>query len=1081
MKRYLLVLQLLFFFSSCHTSEEHLFNTASLRKTGITFENTLHETDSLNIQSYLYFYNGGGVAIGDINNDNLPDIFFSGNQVKNKLYLNKGQLEFEDISESAGVNGNSSWNTGAVMADINGDGLLDVYVLAVVGIHGFKGYNELYINNGDLSFRERAGEYGLDFENFSTSAAFLDYDLDGDPDLYLLNHAVHTQQSLDYVDMRLKRDARTGDKLLRNDNGHFTDVSEDANIYGGPNGYGLGVAVSDFNNDGWPDLYVSNDFQEDDYYYLNDQNGGFTEQGRQAFGQLSRFSMGNDVADINQDGWPDLITLDMLPENEKVLKASESDDNVQTELLRTQEYGYQHQFSRNMLQVSQKGNGFSETALLSDISATDWSWSALFADYDQNGRQDLFISNGIVKRPNDLDYINYYSTLHFIKNGKNAIALDRKGLEMMPSGAVPNKIFEGKNDLRFEDKSGSWIGDEPSVSGATAMGDLDNDGDIDLVVNNINGPPTLYINRTDTNANYLKLRFDYTTNNRFGVGTKVLSYHKGVRQYKEMYSARGFQASSEPILHFGYGKNETVDSLKIIWPDGTSQNIENQAVNQTLTISPENTRSFNYSDLSTLKLPWFEKMETNLGIDFKPVVSNLSDFNRHRLLPYTVANDSPVVGIGDLDDDSKADIVVQDFKNMFLQKDTIYKKQELTKFGLSPKQLEAITIADFDQDGKNDLLYVIENRTGKNEGSLALKGTSGFEETALPDCFENSPVLVPSDFDQDGDLDLFVGNRSVSNDFGKLPDSFVLEKRDGKFHINPNEALEQLGMVKDAVWDDFDGDGTKDLIVVGEWMSPKFLKNTKGRLSEVEVLKENYNGLWQSIIPFDIDNDGDTDYLLGNWGLNSKFKASRNFPLQMYYSDFDDNGATETVIATEKNGNYYPLESFAELSGQLVNLRKKFTSYSDFAGKTMEDIFGTSVLNSAKLLTVNELASGYLENREGNFEFKAFGSELQTAPITKFLKFDFNRNGTEEVLAAGNFFGLKPFHGRLGSFSGALILNDGGIKPGNLVGLDLMNKEIGDIKIVHIGNKPILIVIYKNYPLEVYSLPKYSKNNSARP
>ncbi len=496
---------------SCGSKEGELFKNPTPKETGITFENTLTETDDLNILDYLYFYNGGGVSTGDINNDGLADIFFSGNMVKNKLYLNKGGLKFEDITELAGVAGNSSWNTGTVMGDVNGDGLLDIYVCAVVGINGFDGYNELFINQGNSTFVESAEEYGLDFDSFSSSATFLDYDLDGDLDIYLLNHAVHTQESFGKADLRFKRNYQTGDKLLRNENGKFIDVSEEAGIYGGVNGYGLSVAVSDFNQDGYPDIYVGNDFHEDDYYYLNNGDGTFTEGIKKYFGHTTRFSMGTDVADINHDGWPDILSLDMLPEDETVLKSSEGDDNIQTQKLRIEKFGYHYQFTRNMLHLNQPGSSFAEIALYSGIAATDWSWSGLFGDYDQDGEQDLFISNGIPKRPNDLDFINFASNDQIKKKINNTKLVDQQALDMMPSAKVHNYLFKGTSDLLFEDKSGSWIVNDTLISGATAMADFDNDGDLDLVTNNINSPASLYINKTDGKNNYLKIKLKYTS------------------------------------------------------------------------------------------------------------------------------------------------------------------------------------------------------------------------------------------------------------------------------------------------------------------------------------------------------------------------------------------------------------------------------------------------------------------------------------------------------------------------------------------------------------------------------------------
>ena len=1080
MNRHIIYIITLILFTGCGHKSGSLFENPSSKKTGVTFTNTITETDDLNILDYLYFYNGGGVAIGDINNDGLPDIFFSGNQVKNKLFLNKGNLKFEDITQKANVEGNSSWNTGTVMGDVNGDGLLDIYVCAVVGINGFIGFNELYINNGDLTFTESAAKYGLDFESFSSSALFLDYDLDGDLDMYILNHAVHTQESFGRSNLRNKRNYQTGDKLMRNDGDKFTDVSEEAGIYGGVNGYGLGVATADFNQDGYPDIYVGNDFHEDDYYYLNNGDGTFTESLKQYFGHTTRFSMGNDVADINHDGWPDIISFDMLPEDEKVLKSSEGDESLQILKLRVEKYGYHYQFTRNMLQINQPNSSYVETALMSGVAATDWSWSGLFADYNQDGEQDLFVSNGIPKRPNNLDFIKFVSNEQIAKKINNTKLVDQEAINMMPSGKVHNYIFKGSDNIVFQDKSGDWIVKDSLVSGATAFGDLDGDGDIDLVVNNINSPASLYINKTNDKANYLKLKFNYKKPNKFGIGTKVFSYQNGKLQYKELYTARGFQSSSEPIIHFGYGKLKTIDSIKIIWPNKTFQVLKNVATNQTLSISPENTKPFDYNSLQPKPKILFKKVEGNLGINFTHKEDNYIDFNRQKLIPYMVSDRGPATAIGDINNDGKEDIFFGGSRNkpsaIYLQTDSRYIQNKIPNIANdSIKEDVAALIADLNNDGKNDLFLGsggadFYNKTTPLLDSYYIQKDLKFESSTLPEYFENASVITPIDIDNDGDIDLFVGSNVVSNDFGKIPNSYIFINDKGNFSLQDNKELQNAGMITDAVWDDFDNDGVKDLIVVGEWMQPKFFKNINGILSEVFPLNKKLQGLWQSIIPFDINGDGDMDYLLGNWGTNNKFKASDKYPMKMYYSDFDQNGSTETIVTTEKNGKYYPLLGLDELSSQIVSIKKRFTTYDDFAGKTMNEVFDKKTLDNAKILEVNVLLSGYLKNENGKFTFVPFSNQLQVSPITAFLNYDFDNDGKNEILVAGNYFGVKPFHGRFDSFSGAMIKSDNDIILGYKIGLNLAQKAVRHLNIITLNKTPYLLVTINNDKAQVYEL-----------
>ena len=876
---------------SCSQKQDQLFEKLASDKSNITFNNQLDPSKNISILDYLYYYNGGGVALGDINNDGLVDIYFTSNQGKNKLYLNKGDNKFEDITAKSGVEGQSDWNAGTVMADVNGDGYLDIYVCAVVGINGFEGHNELFINNKNNTFTESAAEYGLDLDNYSSSAAFFDYDLDGDLDMYLLNHAVHSEQSFGNADIRNTRSYECGDKLFQNNNGKFVDVSEKAGIFGGANGYGLGLAVSDFNLDGYPDIYVGNDFHEDDYYYLNNGDGTFTESLKSHFGHTSRFSMGVDVADINHDGFPDILTLDMLPEDEKVLKTSLGDDNVQMLKMRTEKLGYHYQYTRNMLQLNNAGNNFTETALLNGVAATDWSWSALFADYDQDGEQDLFVCNGIPKRPNDLDYVKYYSNDQIKSKITSTKLLDKEALKKMPKGNVTNFVFQGSPDLQFKNKSKQWIENDSIISNGSGYADIDNDGDLDVITNNLNSVATIYINKTNTASNYLKLKLEFEGKNTFGIGAKVISYIKGKKQFKELQTTRGFQSSSEPVIHFGYGKTTKVDSLVVIWPDKSYQTLKNIKVNQTLVVkAAKNRKAFDYQKLHPTVLPVFKKNETNLGINFIHQENDYIDFLAQKMIPYQRSDRGPATAIGDLNGDGKDDIFFGGSKN---KKASIYiqNQQGFSKKGYAEIEKDSIyedasaVIGDFNKDKVNDLFVV--SGSGENASNLQdrlyLSMNKQLAKTTLTELTQNASVVKMFDYDNDGDLDVFIGNNSVNNRFGSMPDCFLLNNNNGVFSKVENNTFSKVGMVTDAVFSDFNKDGKIDIIVIGEWMKPTFFANRNGKFKDVTatVFPEKSNGLWQAIIPFDIDGDGDLDYMVGNWGLNSKFKASDAFPMKM--------------------------------------------------------------------------------------------------------------------------------------------------------------------------------------------------------
>ncbi|MDR5590013.1 VCBS repeat-containing protein [Christiangramia sp. SM2212] len=1073
---------------SCQDEEEEkvqekFFSNPDYETSGLDFTNTLKETRDQNILDYLYFYNGGGVSIGDINNDGLPDIYFTGNQVKNKLFLNKGNLQFEDITEKAGVAGNSTWNTGTTMADVNGDGLLDIYVSAVVGVNGFRGHNELFINNGDLSFTESSAEYGLDMDTYSSQAAFFDLENDGDLDVYILNHAVHTNESFGPASIRNNRVYESGDKLLLNENGKFIDISEEAGIYGGANSYGLGITTADFNNDGYTDIYIGNDFHEDDYYYINNGDGAFSENLKQFFGHTSRFSMGNDAADVNNDGFMDLITLDMLPEDENVLKSSAGDDNVNLDRFRIEKLGYHPQYTRNMLQMNKGGNYFSETALMSGVAATDWSWGPLFADYDQDGKQDLFISNGIPKRPNDLDYVKYTSNEQIQNKLDKTTLVDNDVLDKMPSGAVTNYIFKGEGDGNFDNRSAEWIKNDSIISTGVAYGDLDGDGDLDIVTNNINQRASIYINDY-AEGDHLKIRLKSDSNNTFGIGSKAILYTSEGKQARQLYTTKAYQSSSEPILHFGFKNSAQLDSLIVIWPNSKTQTLLKPEKNKTLVLKEKDAKdSADYSRLfKSNNTKGFKKLESDFGITYEHEENRYNDFDMQKLIPHQMSDLGPSVKVADINNDGKEDIIfgASRFKpvEIFIQQNGNFKKQDFPEIARdSLAEDQSIAIADFNADGKQDLFFASGGgeSVGRNEwllDRLYLGNNSSFKkDSLLPKIYNNSAVIRTADYDNDGDQDILVGSNSQNYDYGAIPKSYLLQNNNGKFKIVQEDLFDELGMINDLIFTDIDGDKDLDILAVGEWMSPVILENSSGKYSVNKNLIKNkkLNGLWQKVTAADIDHDGDMDYLLGNWGLNTKLNASEENPMRMYYKDFDNNGLTETLLATEKNGNYYFPYGLDEMASQLSQmLRKRFTKYKDFAGKKIDEIMTKEELDSARLLEVHTLASGYLENTGSGFSFREFSRELQSAPIRAMLSYDFNNDGKNEVLIGGNYFGVTPYHGRFDALGGSLMLNENKILDSDQIQLNLSQKSVKDFSIIQIDNKSYLIITINNSKIEIY-------------
>lgn len=1075
----LLTLLLLFLLAySCNkkpeeqkTPKNYLLEKLASEETGINFTNQLTEDVNHSIINYIYFYNGSGLCAGDINNDGLSDLYFVSNQGENKLYLNKGNLKFEDVTATANVNSKSDWNTGATMVDINNDGLLDIYLCSVSGLLDFKGHNELFINNGDGTFTEKAKEYGLDFTGYSTQSYFFDYDKDDDLDVYIVNHAVHTNLSYGPASQRNNRAELVGDVLLKNDNGKFVDASEETGIFGGPNGYGLSATIADFNNDGWDDIYVCNDFHEDDYYYLNNQDGTFSESLASSFSTISRFSMGSDAADINGDGFQDLITLDMLPDTEKVIKESEGDDAMYNMYKELKRLGYKDQYARNMLQINNSGDYFQETALYNQIADTDWSWGPLFADFDNDGFQDLFICNGILRRPNDLDFKKYVSSTFKQYGSEEGLKWLYKSINEMPSGETPNKLFKG-NGSKFEDKTGQWIVEEPSLSNGGIYIDLDLDGDLDIVNNNLNGQPGIFKNTTNDSKNFVSLKFNYKGSNKEGIGTKAIVYSNGKSQLKQLFKSRGFLSAGEGKLYFGLDKS-TIDSLHVIWPNNTIQKVENAQVNQNLVIE--------YNEASEAYV--YSKPNNNLfkkadAIDYTHTEDNYDDFFYERLIPYRVSMQGPAVAVADIDNNGFDDIFIGNASGkpskLFMNNGTSFNEKAISNIE-KDVLYEDNTAVFFDADGDSDLdLYVgsgieLIRRKDFEKDRLYINNNGNFEKSngKIPDNFNNTSTVIAYDYDQDGDQDLFVGNLSNPNDFGRNEASYILVN-DGTGNFSKDKDFSLNAKVTSALWKDINDDGIKDLLISTEWNAPKIYLNDKGALSEVSIPK-NLNGLWQSISTYDIDGDGDQDIVLGNWGKNTRFnKVSPEKPLRMYYWDFDANGVKETILAYKIDDKYYPVNSKDELASQMNIISKRFNDYKDFSFRPIEDVLTPEALKNASINEVETLASGYLENNNGNFDkFVELNDQLQLAPINSFVEMEINNeNG---LLVSGNSNKVGTYHGAYLALKGVFLKTNNEFTQLTDYGFEPFNGQVKNTGLIKMKDKDFIFVITNNETIKTYT------------
>ncbi|MVM29680.1 RNA-binding protein [Spirosoma sp. HMF4905] len=1098
-------------------SEKQLFQTLDSTQTGVGFVNHLVPTEKINILDYLYFYNGGGVSAGDINNDGLTDLYFVSNQGKNKLYLNKGNFKFEDITEKAGVAGFSDWQTGSTMADVNGDGFLDIYVCAVGNFRGLEGANELYINNGDGTFSEKAGDYGLDFTGFSTQAAFFDYDHDGDLDCYLLNHAVHTSRSYDRVTARSLRHNESGDYLFKNmtveqgvgskvqtpapTSKRFVNVSETAGIFGAAMGYGLGISVADLNNDGWEDLYISNDFHEDDYYYINNHNGSFTESVKKAFQHVSRFSMGNDIGDINNDGFADVVTLDMYPEEETIEKSSLGEDPLDIYLYKLA-YGYMNQYSRNCLQLSLSGKKFMDIGAMAGVAATDWSWSPLLADYDNDGIKDLFISNGIVHRPNNLDYVKFAADDSLRYAMETSKSLDDRAIKLMPEGKAHNYMYRGTSSLRFDDKSTAWGFTALNYSNGAAYADLDNDGDLDLITNNIDDPAGLYRNDANTifpDNKHLTVKLKGDAPNTFGVGGKVIikyGAHGDSLQVQQLMPTRGFESSVAPELLFGLGKRDIIDSLIVIWPNQRMEIRTKVKTNQSLTLKQADAQldGTNYRYTTPAMHPLFADVTTADSIPYKHQENKeYFDYVREPLMPFQVSTEGPHLAVGDVNGDGLEDIYAGGAKwkagSLLLQQADGKFKPAIQPDFVKDSTYEDVDAAFFDADGDKDLdLYVVSggnefydkmpeqfDRLYLNDG----RGNFSRSVNALPAMYDNKSCVRPQDIDKDGDLDLFVGGRVVGFGYGKSPNSYLLIN-DGKGNFSDQtemraDGLRKAGMITDAVWADYDGDKDLDLILAGDWMPVRIFANDNGKFAEVKPITTDetpLSGFYQRIIAADFDHDGDIDLIAGNMGTNTKFRKTPDSQLRMWVKDVDKNQTSEQIIAYNRGKEWYPLAFKDELGKQIPSIiNKRFTDYVSFAGKPLEEVLKGEELKGADEFAVNQFASVYLENQNGKFIVHELPMMAQVSKLFALQAIDIDHDGDLDVLGGGNFYGVSTYQGRYDASYGLVLRNDGKGTFTSLSPVDcgfLLNGEIRDIRPIRTAQGPLIVVARNGAGLQVF-------------
>lgn len=1029
--------------------EKPLFTLLSESETGVSFKNVLPETPQMNILTYQYLHNGGGVALGDINNDGLTDLFFTANYGPNHLYLNKGGLKFEEIGRSAGVGGKKGWSTGVTMVDINNDGFLDIYVSRSGNFPDKQRANALFVNNGDLTFTEDAEKYGLDDTGYSTQATFLDFDRDGDLDMFQVNHPIKHGEGTDFYTVVNGRDVDAGDRLYRNDNGKYKDISEEAGIIGNSIGYGLSASVGDLNNDGWPDIYVTNDYLERDYLYYNNGDGTFKEDLKNATRHISNFAMGSDIADINNDGLLDIITADMVAEDNFRSKTNMSGMNPER-FHRAVDNGLHYQYMMNTLQLNNGNGTFSEIAQLAGVDKTDWSWAPLFADFDNDGHKDLMMTNGLRKEARNNDFVKKKKALveELKANPGKRLEIYREILDAMPEEKISNYIFKNNGNLSFQNKTAEWGFETPSFSNGASYADLDNDGDLDIVISNADQVAFVYennLNTRKTQQNYLQLVLNGPPGNSSGIGAQVTFKNEGSIYNSEHYLNRGYQSSVDNVLHFGLGTMQQVDSLWVTWSDGRSHLFKDVEANQRLNVVYDTNSAFAKAK-NKKSNPYFSELNPkNLGIEYRHKENDFDDFKEQVLLPHKMSTLGPGMATGDINGDGLDDIFMGGAAG---QTGELYsQKADGTFIALknpfkNDTKSEDIDAHFFDADGDNDLdLYVV---SGGNEFSaespllydrLYLNdGLGNFKKAkgAIPELAVSGGVVVSGDYDNDGDLDLFVGGRLVPGQYPQAASSFILQNNNGVFKDVTAIVLPELsgiGMVSTAIWTDYNNDGKMDLLIAGEWMSVLLYENSLDGF--VEVLKSSdaslsLDGWWNAVKQGDFDNDGDMDYIVGNLGLNYKYKASPGAPFELYYDDFDGNNKGDIVLSYEEKGERFPLRGRECSSQQLPFIKEKFGDYESFAKASLGDILGEDKLKNALRLQATNFASVLIENRgNGSWAIQSLPREAQFSAVQDFVIKDYNKDGNLDILLAGNGYDAEVETPRNDAGNGLLLLGQG--------------------------------------------------------